>query len=401
MSYSVTLTTIFFHFEVLANFGIMKIFLQTVLTKSQSEEVMTPFSPLNPYNELPKLPPDFNFDDIQILKRVNTANIALSKLSGIAQSIPNRKLLLEPLTVREAVASSGIENINTTVEEVFQASFFDESRLTKEQKETLHYKDALLLGYELIERDGFLNTNGFINIHSVLEPNKKGLRRIPGVKIANLTSGQTLYTPPEGEVLIRDLLKNLEVYYNDLDDSNVDALIKIAVSHYQFESIHPFLDGNGRVGRILMVLQLILAKRLQTPILYLSGFINNNREEYYRLLRGVTSNDNWKDWVLYVLKGIEIQSLSTTTTVIKIKDLMMSYKEQIKYLLPKVYSADLIEFLFTHPFYSQKLMSEELGFSRNTSFKYLNQLSENGFLKIIKVKKENFFFSPTFLDLLK
>ncbi len=362
---------------------------------------MKKFDPKKPFNALPKLPPDFNFDDVDILKKVNLANIALSKLSGIAQSIPNRKLLIEPLTVREAVASSGIENINTTVEEVFQASLFDESKLSKEQKETLHYKDALLTGFEMIENKGFLNTNSFIKIQSVLEPDKKGIRKIPGVKIANLSTRETLYTPPEGEQLIRDLLKNLEDYFNSVDDQDVDALIKTAVCHYQFESIHPFLDGNGRVGRILMVLQLILAQRLQTPVLFLSGYINNNRSDYYRLLREVTSQNNWKEWILYILTAIEVQSKETTSTVMKIKDLMQEYRVDIKSKLPKIYSADLVEFLFSHPFYTQKKLSESMNLNRNTSLKYLNALLELNFVESFKSKKENVYFSSKFVDLLK
>ncbi len=362
---------------------------------------MEKFDPQKPFNELPKLPPDFNFDDIEILKKVNKANIALSKLSGIAQSIPNRKLLIEPLSVREAVASSGIENINTTVEEVFQASLFSESKLTKEQKETLHYKDALLTGFEMIENKGFLNTNSFIQIQSILEPEKKGLRKVPGVKIANSFTGEVLYTPPEGEVLIRELLKNFEDYYNHDEGHEVDPLIKTAVCHYQFESIHPFLDGNGRVGRILMVLQLISAQRLQTPILFLSGYINTHRNEYYRLLREVTSKNNWKEWILYILTAIEEQSKQTTSTVMLIRDLMQEYRDNIKLSLPKLYSADLIEFLFSHPFYSQKIISQNLGLSRNTAFKYLNSLLKKNFVEVLKLKNENMFYSNRFLGLLK
>ncbi len=362
---------------------------------------MKKFNPNKPYNELPKLPPDFNFDDVEILKKVNSANIALSKLSGIAHSIPNRKLLIEPLSVKEAVASSGIENINTTVEEVFQASLFDESKLTKEQKETLHYKDALLTGFELIEQKGFLNTNSFIEIQSILEPDKSGIRKIPGVKIANISTGETLYTPPEGEELIRDLLKNLEDYYNDVNDQNVDVLIKTAVCHYQFESIHPFLDGNGRVGRILMVLQLILAQRLQTPVLFLSGYINKNRAEYYRLLREVTSRDNWKIWIMYILTAIEEQSNETTSTVIKMNDLTQKYRAEIKLKLPKIYSADLVEFLFSYPFYTQKKISKSMNLNRNTSLKYLNALLEAGFVESFKSQKENIYYSPIFVSLLK
>ena len=358
------------------------------------------FDPNKPFNQLPSLPPDFSFDDVEILKKVNRANIALSKLSGIAMAIPNRKLLIEPLSVREAVASSGIENINTTVEEVFQASLFDESRITKAQKETLHYRDALLSGYEMLNQKGFLNTNSFLKIHSILEPDKKGIRRITGVKIINHATNTVLYTPPDGESLIRDLLKNFEDYFNAPDD-DVDSLIKVAVCHYQFESIHPFLDGNGRVGRILMVLQLILAKRLELPILFLSGYINQNRAEYYRLLRDVTIKGNWKAWVKYILTAIETQSLETTSTVIKIRDLMQNYREKIKSKLPKIYTADLVEFIFTYPFYNQKIMMESLSISRKTSALYFSLLEENGFVVSMKVGRDVVYYSPKFIKLLK
>ena len=362
---------------------------------------MKTFDPIKPFNELPKLPPDFNFNDIEILKKVNNANIALSKLSGIAQSIPNRNLLVVPLTVREAVASSGIENINTTAEEVFQASLFDENRITKAQKEVLHYKDALMAGFEILEKRGFLNTNGFIKIQSILEPDKKGIRKVPGVIIANSNTGEAIYTPPEGESLIRDLLKNLEDYYNDVEDGNVDVLIKTAVCHYQFESIHPFLDGNGRVGRILMVLQLILAQRLQMPIIFLSGYINNNRDEYYRLLREVNTKNNWKDWILYILTAIEEQSKDTTETVVEIKSLMLKYRDEIKKKSPKIYSADLIEFLFSHPFYNQKNMVDELGVTRKTASNYFSVLESNGFINTTKIGRDIIYFNKKLVQLLK
>ena len=361
---------------------------------------MKKFDPKNPFNELPKLPPDFNLDDIRILKKVNTANIALSKLSGIAQSIPNRKLLIVPLTVREAVASSGIENINTTVEEVFQASLFDESRITKEQKEVLHYKDALMAGFQMIEKKGFLNTNSFIEILSVLEPEKNGIRKVPGVKIANSVTGETLYSPPEGESLIRDLLKNFEDYFNDVEDANIDALIKTAICHYQFESIHPFLDGNGRVGRILMVLQLILAQRLKTPILFLSGYINQHRAEYYRLLREVTIKSNWKEWILYILTAIEEQSKETTSTVLNIKNLMAKYKEEIKKTLPKIYSADLIEFLFSYPFYNQKNLVNDLSINRKTASGYYSNLAKSGYISKMKIGRDVVYFNKKLIKLL-
>lgn len=357
------------------------------------------FDPLKPYNSLPQLPPNFNFDDIAILKKLNKANIALSQLEAGSLAIPNRTLLLEPLSVREAVASSGIENINTTVAEVFQAELFPEREITKEQKETLHYRDALRVGYQLIHKHTFLHTNGFLEIQGVLEPNKKGIRKLPGTSIKNSVTGEVLYTPPEGEMLIRDFLKNYEEYYNNFSD-DIDPLLKMAVLHYQFEAIHPFYDGNGRTGRILMVLYLILAKKMELPILFISGYINKNRSEYYRLLREVTSQENWKDWILFILNAVESQAAETHITVKKIRDLQEQYKRSIKEKLPKIYSADLVEFLFANPFYNQEQLSKKVGVHPNTSAKYLNLLLAEKFLESFKHKKAKIYYNSQFLDLL-
>ena len=358
------------------------------------------FNPNKPYNDLPLLPPDFNFDDIQILKKVNKANIALSRLSGEAKSIPNREVLIEPLTFREAVASSEIENIHTTVEEAFQSTYFVEEELKKEQKETKFYREALLAGYEQIKKRGFLNTNSFIEIQSHIVPEKPGIRKVPGVKIQNHTTKEILLTPPEGEDLIRKLLANFEKYFNEFTD-DVDPLIKMAVLHYQFESIHPFLDGNGRTGRILMVLHLCLAKRLELPILFISGYINQHRSEYYKLLRSVTIDQNWKDWVLFILDAVEEQSIKTTQSVTGIRELMKEYRELLQSHLPKIYSAELVEYLFSYPFYSQSTMQLKLNISRNTSSKYFSELIQSGIIKEQKYKNDKIYFCPEFQQLLK
>jgi len=359
-----------------------------------------PFNPNYPYNDLALLPPDFDFDDIEILKKVNTANIALSRLSGEAKSIPNREVLIEPLTFREAVASSEIENINTTIDEAFQATYFDEIDLKKEQKETRSYRESLLHGYEEIKSRGFLNTNSYIAIQSHLEPTKPGIRKIP-VSIKNDSTGQVLYTPPSGEDLIRTLLSNLEKYFNDFSD-DVDALIKMAVLHYQFESIHPFLDGNGRTGRILMVLHLCLAKRLELPILFISGYINQHRAEYYKLLKDVTTNKNWKDWILFILDAVEEQSIKTSQSVSGIRNLMRDYRDLISVKLPKIYSAELVEYLFSYSFYSQSSLQNKLNIaSRNTASKYFSELINLGILSEQKYKNDKVYFCPDFQNLLK
>ena len=357
------------------------------------------FNPNKPYNDLPLLPPDFNFDDIEILKKVNKANIALSRLSGEAKSIPNRQVLIEPLSFREAVASSEIENIHTTFNDAIQASYLEDSELKIEQKETKNYREALLKGYRLVIDQDFLNTNSFITVHSLLEPSKPGIRKIPGIKIQNKSTGEILFTPPEGEDLIRTLLKNFEDYFNTTSDE-VDPLIKMAVMHYQFEAIHPFLDGNGRTGRILMVLYLCLVKRLELPILFISGYINQNKNDYYKLLRDVTQKENWKEWIIYILNAVESQSIATTRSVIGIRDLIQKYRLVIQ-SKSKIYTAELVEYLFSFPFYSQKTLQTTLGISRNTASKYFSELERIDLIKSHKYKNDKIYYLPEFHNLLK
>lgn len=360
---------------------------------------MNNFNPEQPYNDLPILPPSFNFDDVEILKKVNNANIALARLSGEAKSIPNRQVLIEPLSFREAVASSEIENIHTTFNDAIQATYLEESELKIEQKETKNYREALLKGYRLVNNQEFLNTNSFITIQSILEPSKPGLRKIPGTKIQNRNTGEILFTPPEGEDLIRKLLKNFEDYFNSNSDE-VDPLIKMAVMHYQFEAIHPFLDGNGRTGRILMVLYLCMVKRLELPILFISGYINQHKSDYYRLLREVTKIENWKEWIIYILNAVESQSIATTSSVIGIRELIHKYKLVIQ-SKSKIYTAELVEYLFSFPFYSQKTMQTALGISRNTASKYFAELERIDLIMSQKYKNDKIYYLPEFHNLLK
>lgn len=362
---------------------------------------MSKFNPNEPYNDLPLLPPKFDFNDLEIWKKVNSANIALSRLSGEAKSIPNREVLIEPLSFREAVASSEIENIHTTFEEALQTTYFDEPDLKKEQKETKNYREALLKGYNLIKERGFLNTNSFIEIQSHLLPDIPGIRKVPGTQIKNLSTGEVYYTPPVGEDLIRNLLRNFEEYFNDFSD-DIDPLIKMAVLHYQFECIHPFYDGNGRTGRILMVLYLCLAKRLDLPILFISGYINKRRSDYNRLIREVTRNGNWKPWIMFILDAVEEQSVKTTESVTGIRELMNKYRDIISSERPKIYSAELVEYLFSFPFYSQSSLMNKLGIgSRNTALKYFTELKTLKLIKEERYKKEKVYYCPEFHELLK
>ncbi len=358
--------------------------------------------PKIPFNSLPKLPPASAFDDIAILKKVNKANKAISQLNGLIRSLEKPEMILGPLKVKEAVESSGIENINTTISEALQAELFSSEKLTPEQKETKNYKKALLLGYKLIQEKGHLTTNDFISIQKELGIKHAGIRNLPGTKIGNSVTGETFYTPPEGEELLRNLLKNFEEYYNSSED-DPDYLIKMAVLHYQFEAIHPFFDGNGRTGRMLMVLYLVLHDNLISPTLFISQYINRNRSNYYRLLREVTFLDNWKEWVLFILNAVETQAESTNKTIIDILELKSTFKKEILPQFNFNYSQDLLTYIFSNAFYTQtQLMNNTPIQSNKTAGEYLNSLEEKGILKTMETKtKEKVYYYEDLLMILQ
>ena len=351
-----------------------------------------------PYNELPLLPPKINLDDIDLLKLVNKANNSLYELKGIANILPNKLILTSPLVIREAVASSGIENINTTVAEALKADLvYKKSELNGAEKEILYYKDALLQGYDLLLKNNFLNTNSFIDIQAVLKPNKKGIRKIPGVQIANSTKGEVIYTPPEGQEIILEKLKNFENYFNNSEGFfDIDPLIRMAIMHYQFEAIHPFLDGNGRIGRILMILYLVMVSRLDLPILFLSKYILENRNKYYQLLNNITKKGEWIEWIMYILKGVDEQAQVTSQDIIKIKNLIEEYKE----IKSNIINSKLIDYLFSSPFYSQNSLSENLEIHRNTASKYFLELEKLKIVKKFKFKQGYIYYNNKFLDIL-
>lgn len=357
-------------------------------------------------SSLAPLPPKINLREVEILEKALKANIALAELNGLVLSIPNYEILLAPLTAREAVASSEIENIHTTTLDILQAELFPEEKLSKEQKETLNYKQALLAGYQSILSKEFISTNQIVDIQKVLEPSKSGIRKLPGTVIVN-GLGEVIYTPPQGESLLRALLKNWEDYCNQT--SEVDALIRMAILHYQFESIHPFYDGNGRTGRILMVLQLVLEKRLRFPILFLSGYILKTKRRYYELLQKVRTENYWKEWIIYILEGIEKQSLETSQRILAIKNLIEEIKHPLTidsrptktwFPVPKTISGDILDYWFSRAFYSQKDMVKTLGINRKTASKYLDSFYKMKFLELKIIKKQKIYFNPEFIKLL-
>lgn len=355
------------------------------------------FDPQKPHDTLPLLPTTFNYDQVDLLKATNKANILLAKLNAKVERIPNRFLLMSPLLVRESVASSGIENINTTVLEVFEAEIKPEKERRGEEKEVLHYRDAMMAGFEMVRKKSELTTKDLVRLQSLIEPEKKGLRK-EQVRIINQGSQSVLYTPPAPYHLKR-LLENLEDFVND-PSFDIDPLIKMAVFHYQFECIHPFLDGNGRIGRILMILYLVMMGRLNFPILFLSGFIEKNRSTYYQLLRESTSSQNFHALILFLIRGVEVQSLQTELTIEGIEELMGLFKNVISKKM-NIYTTDLLECVFSRAFLTIDYVQHYLKLSsRQTAAKYLTILVQHKLLKEKRLGKGKIFYSEKFCKLL-
>jgi Fic family protein len=351
-----------------------------------------------PFNNLKELPPNSNIETIDILKQVNKSNKALAELKAYSELIPNKEILISSLVLQEAKASSEIENIVTTNDSLYKAIVTDEKYIDPSTKEVLNYRKALWKGVELIEK-GILTTNNIIMIQQVLENNNAGIRKVPGTSLKNAITGEVIYTPPTGEEVLRNLLSNLEKYINTQDD--IDPLIKMAVSHYQFEAIHPFYDGNGRTGRIINILYLMMTDLLDSPILYLSSYIIKNKNDYYRLLNEVTLNEKWEEWILFILKAVEITSKKTLELAKNIKSLIDITATEVKEKNSKIYSYELIEIIFREVYTKTNVLVEKNIASRKTATKYLKSLEELGILSADKVGKEVIYINNQLMELLK
>jgi Fic family protein len=333
-----------------------------------------------------------------ILKQVAISNRALAELKGYADTIPNKKILINAVLINEAKDSSAVENIVTTHNDIYRA-MSSEKYGSPEAKDVMNYRAALWHGYESVKENEILTTNAIIEIQSILEKNRAGIRKLPGTILRNESTGETVYAPPEGEKEIIELLSNLEKYIN-IDTDSVDPIIKLAVIHYQFESIHPFYDGNGRTGRIVNVLYLVLKGLIDTPIVYLSKYIIKNKDEYYKLLQEV-HNNKWEDWVIYILKAVEETSLETLEIVKNINNEIEKMSLEIKEELPKIYSKELIELLF-YEFYTKTVFIQEgLSVTRKTAVSYLVSLEEKGFLSSEKIGKERIYQNKKLFELVK
>lgn len=350
-------------------------------------------------NELRYLPPEGDIESKTVLKQLNKATRALAELKAYAEVIPNKEILISTIALQEAKASSEIENIITTNDSLYKAMATTESKIDANTKEVLQYREALWYGVKLIEEKELITTNMIIEIQQILEGNRGGIRKLPGTALKNALTGETVYTPPSGEELIRKLLANLEEYYNIPDD--IDSLIKLAVTHYQFEAIHPFYDGNGRTGRILNILYLLKEGLLDSPILYLSSYIIRNKKEYYEFLNKVTKDNDWESWIIYMLKAIEFTSKETLRTAKEIKNLIDATIDFVKEKEPKIYNKELIEFIFKEVYLKANQLVDNGLSSRKTVVKYLKALEEIGVLQSEKVGREVIYINTALFNLLK
>jgi len=323
----------------------------------------------------------------------------LAELKGVVSSIPNENILINTLGLQEAKDSSAIENIITTHDDIYKAELNLEGFKSLNAKEVQNYITAIKTGFKLISKNKILTNNDIIEIQSVLEKNNAGFRKVPGTALKNASTGKIVYTPPQEYKTIQELMTNLEQFVNDERISDFDPLVKMAIIHYQFESIHPFYDGNGRTGRIINVLYLVMNGLLDLPILYLSRYIIENKGEYYKQLQEVRETDNWENWILYLLNGIEQIAKETIVLIRKIKELIFEYKNLLRDNY-KFYSQDLLNNLFKHPYTKIEFIENDLGVSRITASKYLTLLSNDGLLKKEKLGTGNYYINVKLLELL-
>lgn len=329
------------------------------------------------------------FDTSAILKKLASSSRQLAELKGLAASIPNQGILINTLGLQEAKDSSAIENIVTTHDELFKDDVHPEAFANPAAKEVLRYRHALRYGYEQVRVTGLLTVNHIVGIQGELERNNAGFRKLPGTALKD-GGGLTVYTPPQDPAEIVALMSGLERFMNDDRLFPVDPLIKMALMHHQFESIHPFYDGNGRTGRILNVLYLVKEGLLEIPVLYLSSHIVQTKADYYRLLQTVRDDDTWEEWVLYMLQAVETTARQTVTTVQAIKTALFDYKHRIRDGY-KFYSQDLINNLFMHPYTKIEFVQHDLQVSRLTATKYLEALVAGGFISKQKIGRSNYY----------
>lgn len=348
---------------------------------------------------LKMLPPDFDANSPSILKKAGLAHRYLGELKGVCKTIPNEGILLNTLSLQEAKESSSIENIVTTHDELFRENLVLGSSKNPAAKEVQNYSSALKKGFEVVRTEKLIRTECIKNIQKELEQNKAGFRRVPGTKLENPQTGEVVYEPPQSLKEIKSLMANLVQFINDEDFFDADPLVKMAIMHFQFESIHPFYDGNGRTGRILNVLYLVQQGLLDLPVLYLSRGIIRTKSDYYRLLQKVREDNAWEEWVVYILTLVAEISKETIQIVNDIAEAMMHYKHYIRDHFG-FYSQDLIHHLFFHPYTKIGFLKDALKVSRQTASTYLRELASTPLMQEKKIGREKYFVNVALVKVL-
>ncbi len=348
--------------------------------------------------KLEMLPLKKDIETKRVLKQLSRTSRALAELKGIAQTMPNQNILINAIMINEAKTSSGIENIVTTHDEIYKA-MVRPTNTSPAAKEVVDYRAAVWKGYELIKEKEIINTNIITSIQEEVEHNQAGIRSVPGTVIKNNITGEIVYTPPQEKAEILEYMKNLEEYINN-DDDMVDPLIKLAIIHYQFESIHPFYDGNGRTGRIINILYLVLKDLIETPILYLSKYIIRNKIKYYDLFKETRDTGNFEEWIIYILTGIEEMAEETIGIINRIRDEILKMKYELRDRT-KLYSKELLEALFFEFYTKIPYIQKQLGVSDKTAQKYLDMLVELGFLTSEKIGRERIYRNERLFNIIK
>ncbi len=346
------------------------------------------------------LPPSGDLESKKVLRKAAEAHRYLAELKGVAASIPNQEILIDTLALQEARDSSAIENIISTLSEVYQSNAQSNTYLNLSAKEIHAYASALRKGYELVKQNDLLTNNHILEIQSVIEKNSAGFRRLPGTGLINERTGEIVYTPPQDYDTIVALMDNLQQFINDQDFYDADPLVKMTIIHHQFESIHPFYDGNGRTGRIINILYLIQQHLLDIPILYISRYIIRHKVDYYKLLQQVREENMWEEWILFMLNAVTETAKDTIRVIKAMHTAMTSYKNILQTRAPKIYSQDLLYNLFRHPYTKIEYMMKDLALSRNTIVRYLETLQQLDLIEKRKVGRDNYYLNKALLSLL-
>lgn len=354
---------------------------------------------------IPTLPLPYDLETVSVLKQLNKANKKLAELKGIARTIPNENILISMLALQEARDSSAVENIVTTQDDLYQAGVSDNIRIINPAtKEVLRYREAIFEGFEMVRKNKILSNNVIKKVQEKVKQNNSGFLVSPSKALVNQSDGRVIYTPPQDINEVNEKMSNLEAFINDKELSNLDPLIKMAIIHHQFESIHPFGDGNGRTGRIVNILYLVITDLLDLPILYLSRYITHHKGEYYHLIQAIRdkNTDNakeWEEWILFILKGVEETAGNTIELVKGISQLMAEYKNVLRPIFDKAYKHELINNLFFHPYTKIEYMQHDMIVQRKTAAKYLDKIVETGLLEKVKKGRENYYINVKLCNL--